>query len=101
MCGIYFSNHLFSELKIKNKLDQIAKRGPDFQGILIKDLNCFGHNRLAIIDLDERSNQPMQFDQYTLVFNGEIYNYLDVKKELELRGVHFNTTSDTEVLLKG
>ena len=101
MCGIYFSSYLFSESKIKKKLDKITNRGPDFQGILIKDSNCFGHNRLAIIDLDKRSNQPMQFDHYTIVFNGEIYNYLDVKKELESRGVHFNTTSDTEVLLKG
>ena len=95
MCGIYFSNYLFSESKIKKKLDQIANRGPDFQGILIKDPNCFGHNRLAIIDLDKRSNQPMQFDQYTIVFNGEIYNYLEVKKELETSGVTFDTTSDT------
>lgn len=101
MCGIYFSNYLFSESKIKQKLDKIASRGPDFQGIYIKDSNCFGHNRLAIIDLDERSNQPMQFDQFIIVFNGEIYNYLDIKKELLAKGVYFNTTSDTEVLLKG
>lgn len=101
MCGIYFSNHLFSESSIKKKLDQISHRGPDFQGILIKDSTCFGHNRLAIIDLDKRSNQPMTFEQFILVFNGEIYNYLEVKKELEAKGVKFDTTSDTEVLLKG
>ena len=101
MCGIYFSNHLFSESSIKKKLDQIAYRGPDFQGVLLKESMRFGHNRLAIIDLDKRSNQPMPFEQYTLVFNGEIYNYLDVKKELEAKGFQFDTTSDTEVLLKG
>jgi len=101
LCGIYFSNHLFSESSIKKKLDQIAYRGPDFQGILLKESVCFGHNRLAIIDLGKRSNQPMSFEQLTLVFNGEIYNYLDVKNELEAKGVQFETTSDTEVLLKG
>ena len=101
MCGIYFSNYLFSESSIKKKLDKIAYRGPDFQGVLLKESTCFGHNRLAIIDLDKRSNQPMQFQEYTLVFNGEIYNYLAVKKELETSGVTFDTTSDTEVLLKG
>lgn len=101
MCGIYFSNYLFSESSIKKKLDQIAYRGPDFQGVLLKESTCFGHNRLAIIDLDKRSNQPMSFEQYTLVFNGEIYNYLGVQEELETKGVQFETTSDTEVLLKG
>ena len=101
MCGIYFGNHLYSESSIKNKLDQISYRGPDFQGVLLKESTRFGHNRLAIIDLDKRSNQPMQYHQYTLVFNGEIYNYLALKKELEANEVKFDTTSDTEVLLKG
>ena len=101
MCGIYFSNQLFSDSNIKKKLDLIVYRGPDFQGELIKNSICFGHNRLAIIDLDKRSNQPMLYEQYTLVFNGEIYNYPTVKKELEAEGVLFDTTSDTEVLLKG
>ena len=101
MCGIYFSNRLLSESSIKIKLDKIAHRGPDFQGILITDSACFGHNRLAIMDLDKRSNQPMQYEQYTLVFNGEIYNYLAIKEELEFKGVQFDTKSDSEILLKG
>ena len=101
MCGIYLTNQPFSEKIIRKKLNIIKYRGPDYQGYLKKNLISIGHNRLAIIDLDNRSNQPMEFKQYTIAFNGEIYNYLEVKKELESTGVNFETTSDTEVLLKG
>jgi asparagine synthase (glutamine-hydrolysing) len=60
--------------------------------------NAVFFNRLAIIDLDARSNQPFEDDRYTLLFNGEIYNYLELKKELLASGYIFKTTSDTEVL---
>ncbi|MCY1219489.1 Asparagine synthetase [glutamine-hydrolyzing] 1 [compost metagenome] len=57
--------------------------------------------RLSILDLDERSNQPYNFDHLKIVFNGEIYNFQDIKKELEALSYTFETTSDTEVLIKG
>ena len=101
MCGIYLTNHSISENKFREKLKRIQFRGPDYQGYFrIKSVQL-GHNRLSIIDLESRSNQPMQENEYTIIFNGEIYNYLDVKIQLEKEGVEFNTTSDTEVLLKG
>jgi len=64
---------------------------------------ALGHTRLAIIDLSEGGKQPMTTDDgcYTLVFNGEIYNYRELRRELETQGEHFRSASDTEVLLLG
>lgn len=101
MCGIYLTNIPFTEEEVRWKLDLIKFRGPDFTGIKkIGDL-IFGHLRLSIIDLDSRSNQPMQFEDLTIVFNGEIYNFQDIKRDLVNLGYEFSTTSDTEVLIKG
>ncbi len=58
------------------------------------------HSRLSIIDLNSRSNQPYEFKDKVLIFNGEIYNYLEIKKELEEKNISFETSSDTEVLIK-
>jgi asparagine synthase (glutamine-hydrolysing) len=91
----------------RSTLDRMEHRGPDGAG-----LQCFqmgnlcvelGHRRLAIIDLDPRANQPMaSFDgRFVIVFNGEIYNYLELRGELEAEGFRFRTQSDTEVLLIG
>jgi len=76
-------------------------RGPDHHETLQKGKALFGHNRLAVIDLDPRSNQPFcdPTDRYMLVFNGEIYNFLELKNELITIGYQFQTNSDTEVLL--
>ena len=101
MCGIYLTNHFFSEQTIRKKLDSMESRGPDYQGYVEVNTLKLGHNRLSIIDLDHRSHQPMQIQGYSLVFNGEIYNYKAIKSQLEEEGVVFYTTSDTEVLLKG
>ena len=100
MCGIYSSNISFSEKEVRTKLKAIEFRGPDYTGVLQKDELSFGHLRLSILDLDVRSNQPMQMDDYTIVFNGEIYNFQEIKEELTSLGHIFNTTGDTEVLLK-
>ncbi|WP_339751682.1 asparagine synthase (glutamine-hydrolyzing) [uncultured Winogradskyella sp.] len=101
MCGIYLTNIPFEEKVIKEKLDSISFRGPDFMGIdKIKNLT-FGHLRLSILDLDSRSNQPMIHENLTIVFNGEIYNYKAIKKELLELDYNFKTESDTEVLLIG
>ena len=101
MCGIYVSNIISSKKEVKTKLKTINFRGPDYMGILQENDLTFGHLRLSILDLEERSNQPMVYDNYTLVFNGEIYNFSEIKKELVTLGYSFNTTGDTEVLLKG
>lgn len=101
MCGIYLTNIPFEKDEIVEKLKSIEFRGPDNLGYeKVNDLS-FGHLRLAILDLDERSNQPYSFDHLKIVFNGEIYNFQDIKKELVELGYVFETTSDTEVLIKG
>jgi asparagine synthase (glutamine-hydrolysing) len=101
MCGIYLTNIPFEEEEVQTKLESIQFRGPDHTGIKkVSDLT-FGHLRLSILDLDVRSHQPMQFENLTIVFNGEIYNFSEIKAELESLGYTFNTTGDTEVLLKG
>lgn len=101
MCGIYITNIPFDESEVVTKLKSIEFRGPDNLGYKKIDDISMGHLRLSILDLEERSNQPMTFENYHIVFNGEIYNFLDIKKELIDLGHKFNTKSDTEVLLFG
>lgn len=101
MCGIYITNIPFSIEEVQTKIESIQFRGPDSTGIEKKGDLIFGHLRLAIVDLDERSNQPMCFEELTIVYNGEIYNYKAIKAELIALGHSFQTTGDTEVLLKG
>ena len=100
MCAIYGCFNMdYSLSQIQNKINLIKYRGPDNQSIRkISENLYFGHNRLAIIDLDIRSNQPFSYYHVDIVFNGEIYNFLELKKELTDEGFTFRTTSDTEVL---
>src|SRR4051812_2191349 len=77
----------------------MAHRGPDGDGFWVGEDAGFAFRRLAIIDLHERSNQPLQLGPWRLVFNGEIYNYLEVRKELRDIGHQFVTEGDGEVLL--
>lgn len=107
MCGI---NGIFAQQGINQLPDRlkamnqaIAHRGPDGEGIATFSQNQgFGHRRLAILDLDTRANQPMINNDQTIsiIFNGEIYNFQELKKELA-GSYKFKTTSDTEVLLAG
>jgi asparagine synthase (glutamine-hydrolysing) len=86
----------------RDMIQSIRYRGPDFQGVFFQDTICLAQARLSIIDLDSRSNQPFFNAARTLsmVFNGEIYNYLEIKKDLLSTGKYtFSTTSDTEALL--
>ncbi|MGB0403394.1 MAG: asparagine synthase (glutamine-hydrolyzing) [Salibacteraceae bacterium] len=123
MCGIsgiitlneLSSGHLEAEVHSMNEL--IKHRGPDNEGILIFDTkgnsyikkqneNCvigFGHRRLSIIDLSDNANQPMSEEtgRYSITYNGEIYNYIELRKELEQASFKFHSNSDTEVILKG
>ncbi len=104
MCGIYGSTVKYASSQVEDKLRRTAFRGPDQLGQETYETNnggsiSFGHNRLSIIDLDPRSNQPLTYKQdIHIVFNGEVYNFKDIKKDLVSKGYEFNTTSDTEVL---
>jgi len=99
MCGIYITNVPYKKEEVDKKLSSIEFRGPDNTGFLkVKDVTM-GHLRLSVLDLDERSNQPMKFEEYYIVYNGEIYNFLSVKDELLKLGYKFHTSSDTEILL--
>lgn len=95
-----------------NRIDKVAERihamtetlahgGPDAQGSYVDDYIALGHRRLSIIDVSAAGNQPMYWQQYVMVFNGEIYNYRALRAELETQGAVFETGSDTEVLLRG
>lgn len=101
MCGIYLTNLPIKKSELKGKLKSIKHRGPDYTGALQKDELSFGHTRLSILDLDPRSHQPMEHENYLIVFNGEIYNYKDIRSELCDLGESFTTQSDTEVILIG
>jgi asparagine synthase (glutamine-hydrolysing) len=102
MCGfvgiINKSNEAVSPVILRKMADVIHHRGPDEEGLFISE-NCgFFHKRLSIIDL-ATGQQPMTFENLTIVFNGEIYNYIELREELIQKGHKFRTTSDTEVIL--
>ena len=106
MCGIagYIGKKIINERVINNTLDLMKNRGPDHQNSFSCSYNKVNiyllHSRLSIIDIDERSNQPYHYNNCTLVFNGEIYNYIEVREDLKKLGYIFDTNSDTEVLIK-
>ena len=107
MCGItgIFAFNLvgkFNKIHITAATMSMEKRGPDYQDIYIDDWVGLGHRRLSVIDTSEKANQPMWDDsgRYCIVYNGEIFNYSDLRKGLEARNVTFKSQSDTEVLLK-
>ncbi len=107
MCGIagYIGTRDLSEEAVKSCLGLMRRRGPDTQSAR-HWVNGAGrnvyllHSRLNILDLDPRSNQPFRDGSRWLAYNGELYNYLELKQDLEGRGEKFLTTSDTEVLIK-
>ena len=108
MCGIAgiitIKNSKIDSTVVENVKRSLEHRGPDHSSHhFIKESVCLIHTRLSIIDLNDRSNQPFQSndERYTIVFNGEIYNYKELRKELETKGHKFITNGDTEVLLQG
>ena len=105
MCGIAGSvtKNLIDENVIKKTLFLMQNRGPDSQGFqrFKNQYNySFLHSRLSIQDLDSRSNQPFNYKTKILIFNGEIYNFLELRKKLKNKGYMFFTNSDTEVIVK-
>ena len=107
MCGIagVISKGNVSVEIVSNMVKVMEKRGPDGSGILNNtDGNCvLGHARLSIIDLSENAHQPMSIldGRFTITFNGEIYNYKELKEDLNKKGACFASDSDTEVILWG
>lgn len=107
MCGIAGIWHLdgsnLDEEKLKRFTDSMSHRGPDGAGYRVfKNVQLgLGHRRLSILDLSDAGKQPMSFadHRYWITFNGEIYNFVELRKELEVKGYVFKTDSDTEVLL--
>ena len=108
MCGIVgslsFNNSSFKVTApyITEMRDTMVHRGPDGAGTWVSENHKFGlgHRRLSIIDLSSNGNQPMINNKHVLAYNGEIYNFLEIKRNLELKGIKFRSNSDTEVLLK-
>lgn len=96
MCAIFGIVGEYEENKAKNALTLLAHRGPDYCGITQKQNLFFAHQRLSIIDTHERSHQPILHDNILLSFNGEIYNFKELKKELDFE---FKTSSDSEVII--
>ena len=107
MCGIagYVGSSLISKKRISETLGLMKNRGPNNSSVLhkkIKNKNIFFlHTRLSILDLKKRSNQPFIYNEKILIFNGEIYNFIELKKLIQKKGYTFTTKSDTEVLIKG
>lgn len=103
MCGIH-GIITTNEQNAKSSLDYMVAesqhRGPDTQGVFTNGQANLGHNRLKILDLSYRGDQPMQKGKYVLTFNGEIYNYKSIREDLKQKGHKFYSETDTEVLLE-
>ena len=104
MCGICgefrFNKSQFDDVKLTKLMDSIASRGNDSKGTY-KEKNIFlGHHRLSIIDTSDKSNQPMKINDLVIIFNGVIYNYKKLRKNLISKGHVFNSSGDTEVIIR-
>ena len=100
MCGISGFNWADEE-NLKSMMKELANRGPDDSGTYTDDNVSLGHNRLSIIDLSSAGHQPM-FDpakELVIIYNGELYNFKEIREELVQKGYEFNTQTDTEVVL--
>ena len=107
MCGItgVFAFNLvgkFSKINVAAATQALSSRGPDFQDIHVDEWVCLGHRRLSVIDTRSLAHQPMwdESKRYCIIFNGEIFNYRELREDLRQIGISFITESDTEVLLK-
>ena len=102
MCGICGFNWKDKKL-LNSMLDTIKHRGPDDRGTFQNKNFSLGHNRLSIIDLSKKGKNPIYNKDKTklIIYNGEIYNYKELKKDLQKKGHKFKTKTDTEVILLG
>jgi asparagine synthase (glutamine-hydrolysing) len=106
MCGICgelrFDNYTPDLNSLSDMMASFARRGPDDFGHVIQGAIGLGHRRLAVIDLSNRAHQPLVDEMLglSLVFNGTIYNYRDLRHQLRAKGYTFHSEGDTEVILK-
>jgi len=107
MCGIaglVDRNHSSSDEILKAITNSLYHRGPDDCGYLFKKFDNvqvgLGHRRLSVLDLSNHGHQPMVFAHLTMIYNGEVYNFKEIRTELECHGYNFESNSDTEVVLK-
>src|ERR1051326_3239528 len=107
MCGIAgiwnLNGEKLSENKLRKFTDSLSHRGPDGAGYFLEEETNFGlgHRRLSILDLSDAAKQPMSFadGRFQITYNGEIFNFLELREELKNKGYAFKTESDTEVIL--
>lgn len=104
MCGITgvinFGGPQIDQAIIQKMTDTIQHRGPDGEGVFLDNMVALGHRRLSIIDLSIAGKQPMVYqDRYWISYNGEVYNFIEIKNELRQKGFTFKSKTDTEVLL--
>jgi len=102
ICGELNTDSLADEAAVRRMLPKLERRGPDSEGVWTQGPIALGHRRLAIIDLSTASNQPMVDTALglTIVFNGSIYNYPELRRQLKAEGYEFFSEGDTEVILK-
>lgn len=102
MCGIAGYFHFYKKVdrdRFEQMVDLVRHRGPDDRGTFYQDGLALGHRRLSVIDLSADGHQPFYYkNRYVVVYNGEIYNYQKLQKQLEAAGIRFQTKTDTEVL---
>lgn len=101
MCGIWGYLGSIAQEKASACLDTLVHRGPDGYGLWCQPNITLGHRRLSILDLSDNGKQPMSYAEgrYQITFNGEIYNFLEIRSELTAKGHQFHSQSDTEVIL--
>ena len=106
MCGIVglinFSGKPVDAEALRDASQMLRLRGPDDSGVWAQGSVGFAHRRLSIIDLSDAGRQPMvdRSGRYVCVFNGEIYNFREIRQQLQADGVQFSSQSDTEILLE-
>lgn len=106
MCGIIglinIDKKPVNEKILWEMTDSLAHRGPDGRGIYVDNFTGLGHRRLSIIDLSQRAHQPMQMENgdFAISYNGEVYNFKELREKLEEEGINFRSQSDAEVVLK-
>jgi asparagine synthase (glutamine-hydrolysing) len=102
MCGISLMISLKNKVILKEEIkalnEKIVHRGPGDEGFFLNKNFAFGHRRLSIIDKSASANQPFQYKKSTIIHNGEVYNYIELKQELRDIGYNFITNTDTEVI---
>src|SRR5437870_2099685 len=104
MCGIAGiisqNRSVVQQQRLQLMADTLQHRGPDAEGFWMNEQQTvgFAHRRLAIIDLSDAAAQPLHYLHYTIIFNGEIYNYKELRQTLQEKGYHFATASDTEII---